>query len=826
MIDLPGYALLQELAAGASGTVFRARQLALGREVAVKLLTPGLFDVAETRARFLREAKLQARLAHPHLVAVYDAGFAGTQPYLVVELVEGGSLRQRMAGGALPLAEALRIGQELAAGLAHAHEAGIVHRDLKPENVLLTPEGSVKLADFGLAKADAASQTLQTGQGVILGTPGYLAPEILQGVHAGPAADLYALGVILYELLAGEPPFDGADAIEVLRSQSRGLPRPLESLAPELPRALVELVHRCLDSDPARRPQSAAQLAKELADGALRRATRARGPAAPRRAGREATGPAASAGAATRRGTMAKQVSRSADTVSGRAPAEAPAARERVSRGLLVALAGAGFCLLGWICWPGAGSREGTNGLPVRASGERAPARPTKPGPARTEPTSGRRNAASTFHCSTGATRLVLHFSEPWTSPATLTLSPAGRPEISKQYPVQAGMRLAEFDRLEPGTAYEGRLRSASLEAALSVRTLLPKHDARLVTLRPAGVKAEGARLVQRGQQLVAVWREEYGGRDHRIAGMDSADGGLTWTAPAPLSGRGQWAGEPALAACGGGLAAAWAAGTIDRNRVWLRLRPWSAQTWGPAVATHDLALADVPLLECGPPGEGRVTACGLAGQFSTAAFDSTGQPLGPIEPQFVLAPGIKCWGLLRLGMRRLALLEQDLPNRNNHLLWSAAPAGGPGTWSQPRPLWPEPARSVAAVIRGERLLTAFVNDKRVRARLFDDKLQPLHGGAVVFSEQSDGRTPALIAGDEGFLLAFADVELLGARIALVLARSADGLSWSIAHRVQLPLNRLRELCLVANSEVAQVLAVSTLGELILARLPLPAAER
>ncbi|MBI4870383.1 MAG: serine/threonine protein kinase, partial [Candidatus Riflebacteria bacterium] len=207
---IPGYRILAQLGAGSSGTVYRALQSDLGRQVALKILAPGLFDAEETRARFLREARLQARLAHGNLVALFDAGIVGEQAYLATEYVDGGTLRRLLGRpAALPLQHALRLAQEIAAGLTHAHEAGIVHRDLKPENVLLTAGGTAKVADFGLARSMEGNQTLKTAADRIMGTPGYLAPEVLCGATATCAADLYALGVILFEMFAGRKPLVG-----------------------------------------------------------------------------------------------------------------------------------------------------------------------------------------------------------------------------------------------------------------------------------------------------------------------------------------------------------------------------------------------------------------------------------------------------------------------------------------------------------------------------------------------------------------------------------------------------------------------------------------
>ncbi len=264
-MKVPGYALKRELASGASGTVYEAVQESLDRKVALKVLSPGLFDAAETRARFLREAKLQGNLIHPNIVAVYDAGFVDSRPYMAVELVTGGSLRDHLESlGKIEIGEAIRIAADIAEGVGYSHATDVVHRDLKPENVLLTRDGEVKVADFGLAKSRAQGKTLQTAQGVMLGTPGYMAPEVIRGEPAGPAADCYALGVILFEMLAGRRPFGAADISGVLRAQLEGNAPSLGEARPDVPAALEELYHRCLDLEPARRPASMTRLASAL----------------------------------------------------------------------------------------------------------------------------------------------------------------------------------------------------------------------------------------------------------------------------------------------------------------------------------------------------------------------------------------------------------------------------------------------------------------------------------------------------------------------------------------------------------------------------------
>ncbi len=257
MPQIPGYKILHELGSGSSGRVFLAEHRNLERRVALKLLSPGLFDAAETLARFGREARLQASLDHPNIVQVYDAGMAGDAPYLVAELVAGGNLRARLdEKGPFSASEVLRLGAAVAAGREHAHQAGIVHRDLKPENILFTEDGLPKIADFGLARAESSKHTLQTRHGLIVGTPGYLAPEVLEGARAEPAADVYALGVLLWEMAYGRRMFRGRTPGEILQRQAESLRAPAQTVGPEFAPEVRQLHLRCLSARPQDRPGS------------------------------------------------------------------------------------------------------------------------------------------------------------------------------------------------------------------------------------------------------------------------------------------------------------------------------------------------------------------------------------------------------------------------------------------------------------------------------------------------------------------------------------------------------------------------------------------
>src|SRR3954470_3309416 len=215
---IPGYDVEALLGRGGMGLVYRARHLRLDRLVALKMLLAGSTAVPHERARFQREAKAVARLRHANIVQVYDVGDHEGCPYFTMELLEGGSLAQALTGTPQPARQAAALLITLAEAVQAAHRAGIVHRDLKPANILLTADGTPKVADFGLARHFEAAPEL-TWSGARIGTPSYMAPEQVSGKAGsiGPAADIYALGALLYEMLPGRPPFRGESATDTQR---------------------------------------------------------------------------------------------------------------------------------------------------------------------------------------------------------------------------------------------------------------------------------------------------------------------------------------------------------------------------------------------------------------------------------------------------------------------------------------------------------------------------------------------------------------------------------------------------------------------------------
>jgi WD40 repeat protein/tRNA A-37 threonylcarbamoyl transferase component Bud32 len=262
---IPGYEILGILGRGGMGVVYKARHLALNRMVALKMILAGEHALDEERVRFLAEAEVVARLQHPHIVQVFEVGEADGRPYCALELVEGGNLASQLARAPLPPTEAARLVELVARAMHAAHTGGVVHRDLKPANVLLAADGSPKITDFGLARL-LDSDSGQTRSGQVLGTPSYIAPEQAagQGRAAGPAADVYALGAILYECLTGRPPFRGSTALETLDQVRTKEPVRVRHLQPNTSRDLETICHKCLEKEPARRYRSADELANDL----------------------------------------------------------------------------------------------------------------------------------------------------------------------------------------------------------------------------------------------------------------------------------------------------------------------------------------------------------------------------------------------------------------------------------------------------------------------------------------------------------------------------------------------------------------------------------
>src|SRR3984957_8852782 len=256
--SLAHFRIVEKIGEGGMGVVYRATDEKLRREVALKVLPESFAKDEDRRRRFLREARSAAAITHANIATVHDVGEADGHVFIAMELVEGETLRVRIERG-LSIGDSVRIAKEIARGLARAHEKGIVHRDLKPENVMITRHDEVKILDFGLAKLreetaanlseleQRETATEATRQGKVLGTPAYMSPEQARGKDVDCRTDVFALGVVLFERVTGERPFDGETTQDVLTAVMRDTPRRVSEVHPEAPLEIDRVVGRCLE---------------------------------------------------------------------------------------------------------------------------------------------------------------------------------------------------------------------------------------------------------------------------------------------------------------------------------------------------------------------------------------------------------------------------------------------------------------------------------------------------------------------------------------------------------------------------------------------------
>src|SRR5258707_579773 len=264
------YEIVASLGAGGMGEVYRAHDTVLGREVAIKILPPVFSRDVDRLRRFEQEARAAAALNHPNILSIHQLGVHDGAPYLVSELLEGETLRSRLARGALPASTAVDYTLQLVSGLAAAHERGIVHRDLKPENIFLTTHGLIKILDFGLAKLNrpeefgspdaAITQGTVTVPGIVMGTVGYMSPEQVRGQRVDHRSDLFALGALFYEMLSGKRAFRGNTPADTLTAILMHDPPSLSGTSPNITAPLERIIGRCLEKDPNQRFQSAKEL--------------------------------------------------------------------------------------------------------------------------------------------------------------------------------------------------------------------------------------------------------------------------------------------------------------------------------------------------------------------------------------------------------------------------------------------------------------------------------------------------------------------------------------------------------------------------------------
>lgn len=261
------YRVLGLIGSGAMGRVYLAHDDRLDRRVAIKVMSARYAGNPTARQRFVRESRALGSIEHPHVMSIHQVGEHDGLPYIVMQLLEGRTLRDhRDITGPLPLGESLRIGKEIAAGLAAAHRRGILHRDIKPTNVFLEGESrSVRIIDFGLARELDSQAVALTHDGALVGTPSYMPPERIDEGEFDAKSDIFGLGVILYELIANRLPFEGRTMAAVLTAIAKGQPRPLHEVAIDVPREVCDVVMSLIAHDKAARPADARSVSDRLA---------------------------------------------------------------------------------------------------------------------------------------------------------------------------------------------------------------------------------------------------------------------------------------------------------------------------------------------------------------------------------------------------------------------------------------------------------------------------------------------------------------------------------------------------------------------------------
>ncbi len=832
MIRVPGYRLLSRVASGASGTVYRAEQTDLARVVALKLLRPGLFGEEETRARFEREARLQASLSHPYLVAVYDAGFANGQPYLVTEFVDGGSLRDRLdRPPLLPVAEAARLGAEMAMGLACAHEAGIVHRDLKPENVLLTSEGTAKLADFGLARTGArGSQTLQTADGVILGTPGYLAPELLEAGQPTAASDLYALGVILFEMLAGRRPHAREEPIEELRAAARDEPPLVGEFRSGVPSGFAAAIRDCLCRAPGDRPGGAAALAVRIAPFASSE------PAGATVAGRtlrlEVAVPAANRGRPgqeTRRNPLDRPASSGPGTRR---------ARRTVPAAMAAMAALAGLAAILTLALPGR-PRAGlqTSALSPAAGVAVVPPAPLAPP-----------------RCTAGATELALRLAPGESRRLELTWWNRATPlhRSSTQFRPVAG--AFELDGLEADTRYAAELSVAGAAPAPSCKlvfsTLAREGSSSLLWLTPARTSPQFPVVAASGDSVLAAWWEgDTKADDCALVSRASSDGGTTWSEPERVATTSGWISPVALTQAGDGFQLAWfdalskrVAGTYtsfhgaDRPG-WSRpafIAPGRPLDRASLLFPHGVAMLEGP-----DPAQLELVTCIGGGKpwphgLGLTRFGAGGGRVPPLVPLAEIVEDDGATRLARVG-KRLHILERFRPdgNASDTIRWTwVEDEGGvkPGGFEQVTGAGEnvDSAPSVAAL--NGRLALAYQSSGLLYCRVLAPGASRFSKPVRVTQTSNDGllfreTSPSMVSTGGRLLMVHLDGNPLSQDWRLHVAESPDGETWTRRRSQPLPRNLMTDAGAAATSTALVAVVRYQERGVLFARYPLDSLE-
>ncbi|MBI4871678.1 MAG: serine/threonine protein kinase [Candidatus Riflebacteria bacterium] len=784
--EIPGYRILERLGRGASGVVYRAIQQNLGREVALNVFSEGgPFEAPLLRERFLQEARLQARLNHPNLLPLFDAGVAGQALYIAVELQRSGSLAAvEDEARSLPVGRVLQIGSELASGLAAAHEAGIVHRDLKPQNVLVADGGTVKIADFGLAKALTEAQMVQTEAGVVMGTLGYIAPEAFKGQPTGPPADVFALGVILFQLLTGQQPFPVRTPAETYLALLRGFEHDPRELRSDVPAGLWHVLFDCLETDPATRP-SAREIASRL--GRLLR--------------------------------PAETVSVDASSVRTRTDAARASRRKQRQWGGWVAA-----CLLSvaaafavWTVSAPLVARWGPpSGGAVPQTRETGAAR--GPHPETDDPSpAGRLAMPEPVEVALGSDRAVIALNRPALPGMQLMLARTGRATESARV-ITPGTAPVRVEGLEPGVTYRARL-----VLGTSSGKPFELHTSAVVrpgggTMLDASSRCDRIVLSLSGQRLAAAWRRMRLHGEPVFVIRRSEDFGLSWSQPEVVSSTC----EPVMWGSVGwlpsGLQAAWLGLAGARAATHLRMRRTDRPAWGPIVDSD--AASSVPILPVASGVE--------SGWFEPAHPFCWVQREGPASGLPVPAAELGASGrdlLLRsvpvLAGHVLFTVGSRVPDGRRSLWWARLASRGP-----PRgiPLsefqGPEVASIDAAANEGQ-LLVACETTRGIELLLSRDEGLSFELTAPSPVLRQRGTSPAVAAHGGRFYLAF--VEDLGLPVAgaIRIFSSADGQRWQPCQSLTPSLLSPQELRLAVRDAWAFLLVRDDLRGLLAYRLRL-----
>ncbi len=794
MIEIAGYEFLKKLGGGAGGTVYLAEQCSLRRQVALKVLSTVHFEDEEARNRFLNEAHILCRLSHPCVVDVYDADFAGGTAYIAMQFLERGCLRHELTRlGRLPLERVARIGAEAARGLHHAHQAGVIHRDVKPENLFLGADGAIKVGDFGLARSESKLAPVNTQNGYVVGTPGFIAPEVLAGGKVTPAADTWSLGVTLFELAAGSAPqLRALQEAQARSSLEASLPAP-SSLLPGVPAEFDAIVADCLAAAPAGRP-SLPVLVKRL-----ERLEQFLGSGCP----------------ALAPGT------------SGNRPGTTSSPRPlgiRLALGLVVSLAVAACLLIARL-----GMEPAGKGSPAEFSVRQPEAQALAPG-----------------HPAPAAPRVPASSSAPaGPRPAPIRLLTTGsdRARLVFGAPQPAGTAYRIFDLDRGG--------GISLEAAAGATSVLVAglHADRAYELRPAGNAGAGRRFRTRpkgespalvklagpgwGGSHVAVARsgdrvgvlsshnDRPGGR---VLFFESPDAGQTWSEARELARASSLPSPPWLAVARGGFLAAWYSDGETPPRVWSAWRELAGIAW-PAPRPI-LASALPPAIALGTNGLAKaIVALRLATggvrlqlvELDAVTGEETNRLPGPDQFFRLLAQQ----SLTDTGQGLVWLCRGEIEPNRKRCHWSASDPTG-GTWTPVKPTEADGADAgqVSVLPMARPVLLTHVAPGGVRVLCLAPGGDRFIRAALHPSPDFACSVPGL-GSAEGLLgLAMIDGGSLAAltRPALKLYLSEDGLSWRAAASTKVLLTAPRSIGLTLTAGVAIVAVEDEIEGLVVVR--------